>query len=431
MTLLAIFLGLLIFFFLVGFGVPYAIGMTSLSVLIFQRGIMEIPFEIVAQRVVYGMNNFTLLAIPFFLLAGKLMNTGSITNRIFGFANRIVGFMPGGLGHANIVSSMIFAGMSGSAVADASGLGTIEVRAMLDEGYDREFAAAVTAASSTIGPIIPPSIPLIMYGVMGDVSVSALLIGGMVPGLMMAIALMIMVYYYAIKRNYPRTTFPKPRELWRAFTGAFWPLLTPAILVGGILSGIFTPTEASAVAVVYALILSVFVYRELTFRDFIRVLLDTIKESSVILFIVGVSALYGWLLIKTQMPNILMEKIFFISQNPYVILLILNFFFLIIGMFMESLAAITILTPVLMPLALKVGIDPLHLGLVMVLNLMIGLLTPPIGMSLYAVSRVAEVSFDRLVRAIMPFYVPLVIVLLLLTFIPTLSTFLPALVLGR
>lgn len=429
--LLFLFLGVLILLFLIGFAVPYAIGVTSMIVLIYQRGLGAIPHEIITQRIVYGMNNFVLLAIPFFLLAGKLMNTGSITRRIFGFASLMVGFLPGGLGHANVVASMIFAGMSGSAVADAAGLGTIEVQAMMEEGYDRDFSAAVTAASSTIGPIIPPSIPLIMFGVMGNVSVSALLIGGLEPGVMMGAALMIMVYYYAKKRNYPKRRFPTLREFRVELKGAFLPLLTPVILIGGILSGVFTPTEASAIAVVYAFILSAFLYRELTVKDFIKILLETVKESSIILFIVGISSLYGWLLIRTQMPSLFMEQIFLISQNPLVVLLILNVFLLLVGCFMESIAAITILTPVLMPLALSVGIDPLHLGLVVVLNLMIGLLTPPIGMCLYAVSRVANLPLDRLFKAVAPFYVPLLVVLLLLTIFPQLATFLPNLVLSK
>lgn len=429
--ILMLFLGVLIVLLLIGVAVPYAIGLTSFIVLIIERGIASLPYEIIAQRLVYGMNNFTLLAIPFFLLAGKLMNTGSITQRIFHFANKLVGFMPGGLGHANVVASMIFAGMSGSAVADAAGLGTIEVKAMIDQGYDREFAAAVTAASSTIGPIIPPSIPLIMFGVMGDVSISALLIGGFIPGVLMGVSLMIMVYFYAKKRKYPYEKFPSLAEFWQAFRSAFFPLLTPFILIGGIISGVFTPTEASAIAVLYAFILSTFYYKELTLKQFFSILVDTIKESSIILFIVGISSLYGWLLIKTQIPNYLMEKVFLISHNPLVILMILNVFFFIVGMFMESIAAITILTPVIIPMAIKVGIDPLHLGLVMVLNLMIGLLTPPIGMCLYAVARVSELPFDRTLRAVIPFYIPLIVVLLLLTFVPQIGTFLPSILLLR
>ncbi|MBZ4645289.1 MAG: transporter permease [Clostridia bacterium] len=344
--ILTIFLGVLVLLFILGFSVPYAIGLTSLVVLIFQRGITEIPFGIISQRMVYGINNFTLLAIPFFLLAGKLMNTGSITKKIFKFANTLVGYLPGGLGHANIVASIIFAGMSGSAVADAAGLGTIEIEAMQDQGFDKEFSAAVTAASSTIGPIIPPSIPLIMYGVMGDVSIAALLLAGIVPGLLMGGVMMVLVAYYSIKRNYPKIPFPKWKEIWHDFKDAFWPLLTPVILIGGILSGIFTPTEASAVAVVYSFILTVFVYKELSVRDLINIFMETIKETAVILFIVAASSLYGYLLVKTQMPQYFMEKLFAVSQNPVIILLLINVFLLVIGCFMETNAAIIILTSI-------------------------------------------------------------------------------------
>ncbi|WP_094550600.1 TRAP transporter large permease [Petroclostridium xylanilyticum] len=428
--ILTIFLGVLVLLFILGFSVPYAIGLTSLVVLIFQRGITEIPFGIISQRMVYGINNFTLLAIPFFLLAGKLMNTGSITKKIFKFANTLVGYLPGGLGHANIVASIIFAGMSGSAVADAAGLGTIEIEAMQDQGFDKEFSAAVTAASSTIGPIIPPSIPLIMYGVMGDVSIAALLLAGIVPGLLMGGAMMVLVAYYSIKRNYPKIPFPKWKEIWHDFKDAFWPLLTPVILIGGILSGIFTPTEASAVAVVYSFILTVFVYKELSVRDLINIFMETIKETAVILFIVAASSLYGYLLVKTQMPQYFMEKLFAVSQNPVIILLLINVFLLVIGCFMETNAAIIILTPMMIPLAAKLGIDPVHLGIVMVLNLMIGLLTPPIGMCLYAVARVAKLSLDKMVRAVAPFYIPLIVVLLLITLFPQIVLILPSLALG-
>jgi len=430
-VMLLIFLGLLIFLFVTGFPVPYAIGLTSLAVLIYERGILGIPYEMITQRIIYGVNNFTLLAIPFFLLAGKLMNTGGITKRIFKFANTIIGYLPGGLGHANIVASIIFAGMSGSAVADAAGLGTIEVQAMLDEGYDREFSAAVTAASSTIGPIIPPSIPMVMYGVMGDVSIAALLVAGIVPGLLMGLCMMIMVYYYAIKRGYPRRPFPKIREVLQSFYEAFWPLLTPVILIGGILLGVFTATEAAAVASLYAFILSVFIYRELKIKDVMGIVYETVKETSLILFIVANASLYGWLLIKTQMPMMFMEQIFNISKNPLIILFILNLFWLIVGCFMETNAAITILTPIMMPLARAIGINPVHLGVVMVLNLMIGLLTPPIGMCLYAVARVAKISFDKMVKAVAPFYISLFVALILVTIFPQISLWLPNLLLGK
>ena len=426
---LALFLGLLIVLFLLGFPVPHAIGITAIVVLIFDRGIMEIPFELIAQRLTQGVNNFVLLAIPFFILTGKLMNTGGITKKIFQFANVLVGYLPGGLGHANVVASIIFAGMSGSAVADAAGLGTIEVKAMTDEGYDRDFSAALTAASSTIGPIIPPSINLVIFGIIGNVSITALLLAGLLPALVMAACLMVAVSYYAIKRNYPRRSFPKVKEIWESLKASFLALLTPVILLGGILLGIFTPTEAAAVAALYAFVLSVFIYRELKWKDVLDVVFETAKETSLILFIIAVSSLYGWLLVRTRIPMILMEQVFLVSQNPLVILFMLVFFLLIVGMFMETNAAIIILTPIIMPLALAVGRNPIHLGIIMVLNLMIGLLTPPIGMCLYAVARVSEISIDRMVRAIVPFYLPLIIALVLVTLFPQIALFLPNLLL--
>jgi tripartite ATP-independent transporter DctM subunit len=423
--IIAVFLGLLILFFLMGVGVSYAIGGTSVIVMILQSGIGGISYGTIAQKMVAGINNFTLLAIPFFLLAGKLMNTGSITKKIFRFANYVVGWIPGGLGHANVVASIIFAGMSGSAVADAAGLGTIEMEAMEDAGFDTDFSAAITAASSTIGPIIPPSIPLIMFGVAGSVSITKLLVAGIIPGLLMGVALMVMVFFMALRRNYPRARFPGLKNFLKCAVDAFFPLLTPVILIGGILGGIFTATEAAAVASLYAFILTFFIYREITIADLVRVCKEVIRETAVILMIVGASSLYGFLLIKTRIPMILMNGILDITQNPVLVLLILNAFFLVVGCFMESNSAIIILTPLILPMTTSLGIDPIHLGLVMVLNLMIGLLTPPVGMCLYAVCRVAKISFDRMVRAVLPFYVPLIIVLLLITFIPGIVMFIP------
>lgn len=427
---LIVFLGLLILLFLIGFSVPYAISFTSIVTMIMDKGILNIPYEIITQRMVQGTNSFTLLAIPFFLLAGKLMNSGSITTKIFGFANELVGRVHGGLGITNIFTSMIFAGMSGSAVADAAGLGTIEIKAMDDAGFDRPFSAAVTAASSTIGPVIPPSIPLVMYGVTGSVSIAALLTAGIIPGILMGLALMVYVYIVAKKRRYPRNENFDLARTWRAYKSAFWPLLTPVILIGGILSGVFTATEAAAVAAAYALVLSGVFYRELTIKKFVRICIETITETSMILFIVGASSLYGYLLIKSQIPTLLMNQVFQLSQNPMVILVLINVFLLIIGCFMECNAAIMILTPILLPLCVAVGIDPIHLGIVMVLNLMIGLLTPPIGMCLFATARVANIKLETMIKAVIPFYIPLLVVLILITFVPAIVTFLPSLLLG-
>lgn len=426
--MLAIFLGVLILLFIMGVSIPWAIGITSVMVLIVDSGISGIPYHTMIQKMTAGVNNFTLLAIPFFLLAGKLMNTGSITARIFKFANALVGWIPGGLGHANVVASIAFAGMSGSAVADASGLGTIEIEAMKNEGFDVEFSAAVTAASSAIGPIIPPSIPLIVFGVAGGVSITKLLIAGIIPGLLMGFTLMIMIYFYSLKRHYPRTKFPNVSEFFKLFVDAFFPSLTPIILIGGILSGVFTATEASAVASLYAFILTYFVYKEMTIKQFLDVCREVIRETSSIMIIVAASSLYGYLLIKTRIPNELMASIFELTQNKYVVLLLINLFLLLVGCFMETNSAIMILTPIILPLTTSLGIDPIHMGLIMVLNLCIGLLTPPIGMCLYATARVAKIKVETLIRAILPFYIPLGITLMLITFIPQLVLWLPSLV---
>lgn len=425
--IIAIFLLGLILFFLMGFGAPYAIGLISVIVLLIERGAADFPFQTIATKFAYSANNFTLLAIPFFLLAGKLMNTGSITKKIFNFCNTLVGWLPGGLGHANVVASIVFAGMSGSAVADAAGLGTIEIEAMKEQGFDVDFSAAITAASSTIGPIIPPSIPLIVYGVSaGSVSIASLLIAGIIPGLLVGISLMIICAYFSVKRKYPRTAFPTVKKITHDFKEAFFPLLTPVILIGGILAGIFTPTEAAAIASLYAFILTVVVYREVTAGDILQILKDVAKETASIMIVVCASSLYGYLLTRTQLPSQLMTLIFELTQNKIIILLLLNVFFLIIGCFMETNAALIILTPIVVPLASALGIDLIHLGLIIVLNLMIGLLTPPVGMCLYATSRVANISLDRMIKATIPFYLPLVIALLLITFIPGLVTWLPS-----
>lgn len=425
-----LFLGILVFFFLIGLSIPYAIGFTSLILFVVDRGITGIPFDVITQRMVGGANSFTLLAIPFFLLAGKLMNTGGITTKIFKFANEFVGRLPGGLGVANILTSMIFAGMSGSAVADCAGLGTIEIRAMEDVGFDAPFAAGVTAASSTVGPVIPPSVPLIMFGVMGDVSIASLLIAGILPGALMGIAMAILVILISIQRHYPRNPDFSFYRLWTSFRKAFLPLLTPVILIGGIMSGVFTPTEAAVVASMYALLLCGVIYHQLSFSQFVEICKETIRESALILFIVGASNLYGYLLTRSQIPTILMDMVFEITTNKYIILILVNIFLLIIGCFVECNAAIMILAPVLVPMCTSVGIDGVQLGVIMVLNLMIGLLTPPIGMCLFATARVAKIRIETMIKATAPYYLPLFIVLLMVTFIPAITLCLPKLLLG-
>lgn len=424
--MLVIFFGVLILLSIIGVAVPYSIGITSLVVAIMERGFANIPYEIFAQRMISSLNNFLLLVIPFFLLAGKIMNVSTVTDRIFTFAAKLVGFLPGGLGHANVVASMIFAGMSGSAVADASGLGTIEIEAMTKRGYDLEFSAAVTAASSTIGPVIPPSIPIVMFGSVAGVSVGALFLAGIIPGILMGISLMSWVYICAKKRNYPKEKLPRFGELWSGLKHAFFALLTPLILLGGIASGIFTPTEAGAVAALYALALMIF-YRKFTFKEISRILRETLRESAAILFIVAISGVYGWLMARASIPTVLAETVLSISENPLIVMLLLNALLLVLGMFMETIAVIIIVTPIAMPLIQSVGIDPVHFGVIMVLNLMIGLLTPPIGMVLFTVARVADIPLYSLIKATAPFYAPLLLTLVILILFPQIVTFLPSL----
>jgi tripartite ATP-independent transporter DctM subunit len=420
-----VFLCSLLILVLAGMPVGFAMGVTSLVVLVVDRGIDAIPYGIVAQRMLYGVNSFPLLAIPFFLLVGRLMNTGGITDRIFSFCNALIGHVRGGLGYVNILASMIFAGMSGSAVSDAVGLGQMEIKAMTDEGYDLDFSAAVTAASATIGPIIPPSIPMVLFGVLGNVSVGSLFIGGLIPGVLMGLFMMATVTVVAKRRGYPVRVRATTAHIAKTTARAFFPMLSPAILIGGIWLGVFTPTEAAAVAVLYSLFLGVILYREINLKTLIRVLREALDDTAILLFIISAASLYGWLLARYQITIALAESIMAITQDPLFILLIINVFLLVVGFFMESLAAINILTPILMPIALKVGIDPVHFGVMVVLNLMIGLITPPVGMVLYATQRVAGIPFERLQKAVLIFFIPLLLALLCITLFPPLTVWLP------
>ncbi len=417
----------ILLFGMIALGIPVAIALAgSSAIFILLTG--SVPPPVVAHRMVNGVDSFPLLAVPFFILAGNLMNTAGITERIFTFATALVGWMRGGLGHVNVGASVIFAGMSGAAVADAGGLGAIEIKAMRDAKYDVDFAVGVTAASSTIGPIIPPSLPMVIYGVVAGASIGQLFAAGFVPGLLMAVALMLMVAWYAHRRGYPRDAAFSVRRLGSTFVHAFLSLMTPVIIVGGILSGAFTPTEAAIAACFWALILGLLVYRTLTWQRFVRVSFDTIETTAVVLFVVAGASIFAWLLTSNRVPEHFAAAILSVSDRPWVILILINMILLVVGCFMETVAAITILVPVLLPIATTMGVDPVHFGVIMVLNLMIGLLTPPVGMVLYVLSRVAKVPFERCVVATAPFLVPLGIVLLLVTFVPQITMWLPTLI---
>jgi tripartite ATP-independent transporter DctM subunit len=386
--------------------------------------------SMVPQRMYAGTTGFPLLAIPFFILAGNLMNTGGMTQRIFRFAQCLVGHIKGGLGHVNVVGSMIFAGMSGSAVADAAGLGMVEIQAMLKAGYDRRFSAAVTAASSTIGPIIPPSIPFVIFGSMTGTSVGRLFLGGFLPGLVMGLALMITVYIVAEQRGYPRERRATLRELLASSLDGAAALGAPVIIIGGILAGVFTPTEAAVVACIYALILGMLVYREIRPADLPRLFWETLEHTIRVMFVISAASLFGWLLIQQRIPTMIVEGLMMLTEQRWVILLIINGILLILGCFMEGIAIMLLTIPVFMPLIARVGVDPVHFGVLMTLNLMIGLLTPPVGMALYAVSSVSQVPLWPLAWELWPYIIALLGCLALITYIPGLVLWVPNLIMG-
>ena len=405
-------------------GVPVFIALAGSS-LLYTHFIAGIPDFVILHRMAGGIDSFPLLAVPFFILAGNLMNSAGITNRIYDFAVALAGWMRGGLAQVNIIGSVIFAGMSGTAIADAAGLGTIEIKAMKDHGYDTEFAVGVTAASSTLGPIIPPSLPFVIYGMMANVSIGALFLGGVVPGAVMTLFMMLYVYYCARRYNMGRDQVFRWKVLALSFVAAFPALLTPAIIIGGMTFGWFTPTEAAIAACAWAMILGIFLYRSMSLKQFYKVTMDTIETTAGVLLIVGAASLFGWVLTTTRVTEYATEALLAVTDNRYIILLLANVVLLVVGCFLEPIASISILVPVLMPVIAKVGIDPVHFGVMMTLNLMIGLLHPPLGMVLFVLSRIARLSLERTTMAILPWLIPLLLSLLAITLIPELTLWLP------
>lgn len=415
---------LVAFFVMLLIGVPIFIALAGSS-LLYTHFIAGIPDFVVLHRMAGGVDSFPLLAVPFFILAGNLMNSAGITNRIYDFAVALVGWLRGGLGHVNVVGSVIFAGMSGTAVADAGGLGTIEIKAMRDHGYKTDFAVGITAASSTIGPIIPPSLPMVIFGVMANVSIGQLFAAGIVPGLLMAGFLMLYITWYAHTHGVGRDQKFILGVLGTTFVRAVPALMTPAIIIGGMSFGWFTPTEAAIAACAWAIFLGAVLYRSLSLKQFYKITLDTVETTAAVLIIVGAASLFGWVLTTTQVTEAITKTLLSITSDPMMLLLLINVLLLIVGCFMETIAAISILVPVLMPAVLAAGIDPVQFGVIMILNLMIGLLTPPVGMVLFVLSRVAKIPFDRTVRAVMPFMIPLVGVLILISVFPWLTLAVP------
>ncbi|MGD9033011.1 MAG: TRAP transporter large permease [Desulfobacteraceae bacterium] len=401
------------FFLIIGVPVAFVLGLTPLVALITQG---ETPLVLVAQRIFTGMDSPVLMAVPFFILAGNIMGAGGMTQRLVKFCNVLVGPLRGGLAYINVAISMLFAGITGAAVADTSAVGSILIPAMKKEGYHSDFSAAVTATSSTIGPVIPPSIPFIIYGVLGEVSIASLFLAGFVPGILLGLFQMVVIWFYAQKRQYPKRSRPPFREALRVSLDAFLVLLMPIIILGGILSGIFTPTESACIAVFYALFIGLFVYRDIHLRDLPRILIRTGTTSSLVMLVIGTASIFSWLLASEEIPHTVTDAILALTHNKILILLLMNILLLIIGTFMETTASLIILTPVLLPLMLKIGVDPLHFGVILVLNLVIGLTTPPVGVCLFVACALGQTTLERLSRAILPFLVASIAVLIICTY---------------
>jgi TRAP-type C4-dicarboxylate transport system permease large subunit len=457
----------IIFLFLLAGGVPVAIAMAGSS-LIYLFWEQTTPPFVVIHRMISGIDSFPLLAVPFFILAGNLMNNAGVTNRIFNFALALVGWLKGGLGHVNVLASVIFAGMSGTAIADAAGLGTIEIKAMQDHGYSTEFSVGVTAASATLGPIIPPSLPFVIYGMMANVSVGALFLAGILPGAFLALLMMLTVAWYAHKNGWGAdlkfdwlrlikalgelaVVIGWPLALWllvekaglpaqpTVMTGlvllfvadkmfkfqAVLPIMTPVLLIGGMTTGLFTPTEGAIAACVWCMVLGLVWYRTLTWKMFVKVCLDTVETTSTVLFIVAAASIFGWMLTATGVTAAISSWVLAFTTQPWMFLLLANLLMLFVGCFLEPTAAITILVPILIPICQKLGIDLVHFGLVMVLNLMIGLLHPPMGLVLFVLARIAKLSVERTTMAILPWLVPLLAALGVITYFPKLVLWLP------
>jgi C4-dicarboxylate transporter DctM subunit len=410
--------------FLFVLGIPIAWSM-AISSLIYMHFVIGVPLQTVTHRMIGGLDNFTLLAIPFFIFAGDLMNTGGITKRLVDFAKVLVGHITGGLGHVVVVTNMIMAGMSGSGVADAAGSGAVLIPAMEKAGFPRRFAAALTSSAATIGPIIPPSIPFVIYGSMANVSIGRLLLAGAVPGCLLGIMLMVAVYILSKKRGYPKEAKSSLNTILKATLKAIPPMGMPAIVLIGIIAGIMTPTEAAAAGSAYALILGVFIYRELKLRDIWEIVLKSVKGTAAITIIMAAASPMAWVIAFEQTPLKIIEYFSVANFSTGTLLLIINISMLILGCFLESIAMMVMAIPILMPLVLKAGVDPVHFGVILVFNVVIGAITPPVGTIMYVVCSLARVSILDFTKEVWPFIIVLLICLGFVTQIPEISTWLP------
>ena len=412
---------------LIGFPIAFCLGLSSAFYLI----IADIPLNIIPQRMFSGIDSFVILCVPGFILAGNLMNVGGITERIISFSNALVGRVRGGLSLANIAASVFFAGISGTAAADTASIGAILIPAMKKAGYEADFSCAVTAASSMCGPIIPPSLPMIVAGTVAGLSVSKLFIAGVVPGLLLGLALGIVSYYISRKRNHPKEPPMSVREFFLSIWNAIWALLLIVLIFVGIANGYFTPTEAAMVAVVYAVVVGVFVYRNLKLKDLVKIFLDTAITTSSLMMLVGLANLFAWILTTEQVPQMVAQWMLDLTRNKYLLLLMINILLLFVGTFMETIAAVMILMPILLNVAVQVGVDPIQFAVMCVLNLVIGLNTPPVGVCLFIASGIGKVSILDITKALLPFLAASFAVLALVTYVPQVTLFLPNLLLGK
>lgn len=410
-------------FILMGLGLPIflAMGMTCL-IFVF---LFDLPMMILAKSYVRGLASYDWLALPFYFLAGDLMNAGGITARLLRFSGALIGHIKGGLSHVNIIASMIFSGVSGSAAADTSAIGSVLIPAMKKEGYPSDYTAAVTAASSTIGPVIPPSIPLVVYGLLAQVSIGKLFLAGAVPGIIMGLYLLVASFIISHRRAYPASKRATLRQLLRSSVDAGLAVMMPVIILGGITTGIVTPTEAGVIAVVYGLLLGLFVYRETKLTDLPRIFGQTMVNCATILIIIATIGLFCWIIANMGLGEVLVRIFLSISTNKWVILGILNIFFLIWGCVLDPVTSMIILVPIFIPLAQQVGIDLVHFGLVVVMNLMIGLVTPPIGLLLFLTSSMAKVRLEKVIKEMVPFLIALLLVLAICTYVPNIVLWLP------
>ncbi len=415
----------LVFFLLLflRFPVAFALGLSTLSYIL----LAGYPLVVIPLKMYSGIDVFVLLSIPGFIMAGNLMNSCGMTDRIIRFCNNLMGHIRGGLSLANIGASMVFSGISGTAISDTASIGSVMIPAMKKEGYEADFACAVTASSSTIGPIIPPSLPMIIAGSLTGLSIGKLFLAGAIPGLMLAAGLMTVSYIISKRKKHPK----QPKATWvqrgKGFIHAFWALVMTFLILFGIVGGIFTPTEASIVAVIYALLIGFFFYRTLTWKGIYRVMTNSAGTTASLMILVGFANLFGWILVSEQVPQSLANFLLTITENKILLLLLINILLIIIGSFMETIAALLIIYPILLNVAVFAGVDPIQFSVVAVLNLIIGLNTPPVGVCLFVASGIGRMPLEKVARAGLPFLLVSILVLLLVTYIPALSLYLPGL----